>query len=255
MGLRRVFILRGEGIECERESFRFFQSNDLYCEPQYLFVQDLLKDPNAVLRTSRPGDIVFFPGGFSFADHFGSGKLLSYKLSEKGLFKNFLTHELHLVGGCNGFQVLAEAGLFGKSVELKHNSKEGQGFGFTNRWISTTGLGPIEGKTFSLPVRHGEGRLSRETSSWEAHVRPILRYDDPAFDNGSIDQVAGLWAKHGKSQVVGMMPHPEIALRPLDGPDNIGPETAALLTRNVSTHTGDGLRLMRDLFKEILKEG
>lgn len=254
MSQRKVFVLAGEGIECEKESLRFFSTPELNLAPELLWVQKLLREPEKTLGQMRAGDWVFFPGGFSFADHFGSGKLLSYQLNEQGIYKKFLARGLNLLGVCNGFQVLTEAGLFGDGVALLANEVRGERIHFTNRWVDLETAGPVATAKWHLPVRHGEGRLQRKAPQWAKNVQPFLVYRDEKFHNGSVEDVAGLWATYGQSKVIGLMPHPEIALRPLDNPDTIGPEIAGLQkgaqNSKVRQSVGDGLRLVQEIFKE-----
>ena len=247
--MRRLFILTGEGIECEKEARQFFSLPPFETEAVYAPVPKILRGEMSIERDAKPGDFVFLPGGFSFSDHFGSGKLLAYKLNEKKFFEKVLSSRLHLLGICNGFQVLTESGLFGRGVRLEANQK---GMGFTNRWVKLQPaadlfqLGPIE-----VPVRHGEGRLVRDAKAWEPQVRPFLYYDDARFDNGSVDRVAGLRAEIGGSYVWGLMPHPEIAARPSDHPDAIGPDKMGLSrgALNKATEAGDGLKLVLEIFR------
>ncbi len=238
-----MFVLCGEGIQCEKESLHFFHHPELESSAQLLLVQDLLQNPEASLKNSSSGDLVVFPGGFSFADHFGSGKLLSFKLSEKNIFKMLIDRGLHLIGTCNGFQVLTEARIFGEGVRLEHNRFANRDLGFVNRWVDLKTADPLREFKVRIPVRHGEGRLLRDSSQWNKNVRPFLFYDDAFFDNGSVDRVAGLWCREGRSQIVGLMPHPEIALRSSDEPDGSG------------LQAGGGLILMKEIFKTLGQEG
>lgn len=249
MSRRKMGILVGEGIECERESARFFQALG-GIETLYLRVQDLLRDGERTLAPLGTGDWIFLPGGFSFADHFGSGRLLSHALAGKGFFAAALARGLHFMGVCNGFQVLTEAGLFGAGVTLESNRVGNARPGFVNRWVETVGLGFCEGHRFTLPVRHGEGRLVRAASRWEEGVTPFLRYDDAQFENGSLDGVAGLVARRGPSRVIGMMPHPEIAMRPADAPDALTVEWPEEKRAARFAADGDGARIAKLILEE-----
>jgi len=199
--------LFGEGIECEKESRRLFLASPDF-EVFDLSVAELLqKDFNLEVKKN---DLFFIPGGFSFADHFGSGRLLSYLLQEKAFFNSVIDGGGHLMGVCNGFQMLCQAGLFGENVELKKN-RQGS---FCNRWVQVK----WQENEFCFPVRHGEGRLTVE-GALASHVESFLHYNDPSFDNGSFEQIAGLKAKIKESYLWGMMPHPEIVLRSIDEPN------------------------------------
>lgn len=245
--MKQIFILRGEGIECEKESFRFFSYPQLLSKPRYLNVPELLDNPEKLLSSLNKGDWVLFPGGFSFADHLGSGRMLSFKLFEKGIYQEFLKREVHMLGICNGFQILASAGLFGKNISLEKNRPSG----FRNQWVKLKGW---DGQDFFFTCRHGEGRLQVEEGKLEAHVRAFLHYNDKNFENGSFQKIAGLVARHGESRVVGLMPHPEISLRAIEGPDFVGPEHPGEFAYQMEAKAGQGVQFFNDLVQTI-KEG
>ncbi len=251
---RKILIVSGEGIECEKEAFRFFQTPTLGLTPSYLPVPRLLTEGvDAFLGDLQAGDWIFFPGGFSFADHFGSGRLLAFELRRIDFFERALKKGLHLMGICNGFQVLTQAGLFGEKVELLENrNREGSPIGFRNQWIkglTSNLLGPPE--KFRLCVRHGEGRLSGLKFA-KKEVSPLLYYDQGSenqFFNGSEEEIAGLIAVYGVSKVIGMMPHPEVSMRAVDDPDFSGPEFMVESRGRAFERRGDGVRLMERILK------
>lgn len=223
------WVLVGEGIECELEAERALAA--LGRRTQRVRVQDLLAGRAPALPT---GGWVLLPGGFSFADHFGSGRLLAYQLSETGFFAQAEAQGTNLLGICNGFQVLTRSGVFGEGVSLEANS----GGHFIDRWVALEGRGPLQGFTGRLPVRHGEGRLVRTRAAWDAGVEPFLVYRDETFDNGSVERVAGLIARRPKSLIVGLMPHPEVALRGADDPDTFAAQNSG---------PGPGLEFLRQI--------
>src|SRR5690606_23680537 len=140
-------------------------------------------------------------------------------------------------------------GFFGEGVSLEGNKVSGRRVGFVKRWVETRGLAFLEGESFLLPVRHGEGRVRRSTSEWAAGVRPFLAYQDSVFSNGSFENVAGLCAERGEIRVVGLMPHPEIAARPLDTPDALAVEWPEEKRSSLMEYVGDGSRLVRALME------
>jgi phosphoribosylformylglycinamidine synthase len=88
---RRAFVLRGEGIECEEELFRFLSLPELGFQCVYVNLPELFENPDETLfKKLQESNWVFFPGGFSFADHFGSGRLLSFELASIHFFKTLL---------------------------------------------------------------------------------------------------------------------------------------------------------------------
>jgi phosphoribosylformylglycinamidine synthase len=248
-----MLILSGEGIECEKESFRFFSSASFELEVSIAPVPKILSESFKAFEFLGAGDWLFIPGGFSFADHFGSGKLLAHQLRSKGFLRECLKRGVHLMGVCNGFQVLVETGLFGAGVKLCAN--ESQRPGFVNRWVECEAAEFLSSREFFLPVRHGEGRLVRETPRWHEGVRPFLFYRDPSFDNGfdngSVDRTAGLVARIEKSSVWGLMPHPEIAFRNFDSPDAVGSEFSGLENFPLAQTAGDGVELVKAIFNEV----
>lgn len=253
MRARRIFILTGEGIECEREAQRFFSLPLFGSETEMCPVPKILSGGLALTERAQGGDWVFFPGGFSFADHYGSGRLLSYELRTAGLFDALIGRGVNLMGACNGFQVLVEGGLFGRNLSLEANEVGGRAFGFHNRWVECRGAGPLKGENYTLCVRHGEGRLHRQ-GAWAEGVQPLLHYNDAAFDNGSIEGTAGLIARRGDSRIIGLMPHPEVSARPADAPDACGPEFMPDFRRGLFEARGDGVRFMQRLFDDRSEE-
>lgn len=206
-----IKILRGEGIECENELKRILEQQGHSCE--YWELPRLLQDPEHYLNRLIKGDWVFLPGGFSFADHLGSGRLLAFELNEIKFFDKVFLKEANLWGICNGFQVLVAAGLFG-DVELKHNEFEGRPSIFEDKWVKL--YSPTLREEYFYPARHGEGclKLNRPAPNTEC----FIRYLD-SWTNGSDDNTAGLIRKVGKSTVIGLMPHGEILSRPEQNPD------------------------------------
>jgi len=248
---RRGWILKGEGIECEEELFRFLSIPALnFTELEYVKVPELLRDPeNTLYKKIKINDFVFFPGGFSFADHYGSGRLLSFLLKDKNFFEFLIKNSCHLVGICNGFQVLAQADLFGKELRLLHNqNSKGENLAFRNRWVQTRFTLNDE-DSFRLSVRHGEGRVDLGSKkTLESKVSPLFFYDDSRFENGSFQNVAGLVARFGDSRVIGMMPHPEVSYRPIDDPNFGGPDFLSESRSRKHDSNGDGTRFMLKLF-------
>lgn len=167
--------------------------------------------------------ILALPGGFSYGDSLGAGRLLGLDLT--GWFADQLqeavARSMPVIGICNGFQALVSAGLLpggGRPAALVANASGH----FECRWV-TLGPGPATSvwlddldEPIRCPVAHGEGRLEVEDrAAIEGHI--AFRYLDPSGapaqgrypdnPNGSIDDVAGL--VDGTGLVLGLMPHPE----------------------------------------------
>ncbi len=169
-----------------------------------------------------------FPGGFSYGDDLGAGRILASRLGSVlgDALRRLLDKGGLVLGICNGFQVLVRCGLLpggdstGRST-LAHN-ESGR---FEARWVKLlprTGRSPFV--TFSepieLPVAHGEGRfLTAEPADLdrlEQSGQAILWYVDdsgratmeyPANPNGSARAIAGICDPTGR--IFGLMPHPE----------------------------------------------
>ncbi len=255
--MSRAWVLSGEGIECEKETLRFLRQKIFSYEtvsevPVHTFRHHL----NSFFSKVQTNDLIFFPGGFSFSDHFGSGRLLAFKLKEWGFFEELKKHRVNVFGACNGFQVLTEAGFFGADTKLLPNlNKNKKPIGFVNRWVKTLWVhdSTAAKNEFYLPVRHGEGRLHLpEGKTLPPNVEPILKYNDDVFSNGSYENIAGLYSRiktdNGFLNVAAMMPHAEIALRPMDQPDFCGPEFMPSFREQQSVNEeGHGIQFMKQL--------
>lgn len=239
---RRAFVLRGEGIECEMELFRclgLFVGTVLE-SVSFVAVSDLRKSSKFFFESLLPGDFFFLPGGFSFSDHFGSGRLLAAVLREQNLIEEMEKRRFHLLGICNGFQTLAHLGAFGKGVCLLSNNPPG----FQNRWVNLK----WEQEVFRFPVRHGEGRLVVDPGG-ESKTQIFLTYDDPSFSNGSQSQAAGLLTQFKSGSCVwGLMPHPEIALRVRDDPAFRGPGFNEASKNQDWVFEGSGVKFFQKMF-------
>jgi phosphoribosylformylglycinamidine synthase len=154
------------------------------------------------------------PGGFSFGDELGSGKILALKLRHGvgGALSSYVDAGGAVLGICNGFQVLTRLGVFGSDVVLTQN----EGGHFINQWVGlevagrnifTERLRRAGVSRLELPMRHGEGRLviAGAQAQLAAGVEVAFRYEQNV--NGAWERVAGLSSHRGR--VVGLMPHPE----------------------------------------------
>ncbi|MDR9446409.1 MAG: phosphoribosylformylglycinamidine synthase subunit PurQ [Balneolaceae bacterium] len=169
-------------------------------------------------------DMVVVPGGFSYGDYLRTGAIARFSPIMESI-QDFAKKGGPVIGICNGFQILLEAGLLPgvmlhnknlrficKSVHLR--VEEG------NRSHFTQGLDPAE--VFKIPVSHGEGnyRIDEEgLKRLEDHQQIVFRYvnelgdvDPEANVNGSTAAIAGICNVQGN--VLGLMPHPERAAEP-----------------------------------------
>lgn len=188
-------------------------------------------------------DAVILPGGFSYGDHLRAGAIARFS----PIMSEVIEHAERggpVIGICNGFQVLCEAGLLPgtllvnkdrlfvcKNVHIRSESDDS---------LMNSELG--EGEVLSIPVAHKEGRFyapEKDIDELEEQDRVIFRYCnekgdlDPKKDpNGSLGYIAGI-CNEGRN-VIGMMPHPERAADPALG-------------------NTDGAALLRPLAKELEK--
>jgi phosphoribosylformylglycinamidine synthase subunit PurQ / glutaminase len=160
-------------------------------------------------------DAVVLPGGFSYGDYLRCGAIARFSPATAAV------HEFALAGGlvlgiCNGFQILCEAGLLPGALVRNESLRfvcrdvaltvERDDLGFTGRCTA--------GQRLVLPVKHGDGRYLPPSDLDPAQV--VLRYvDNP---NGSVEDISGVCNPAGN--VMGLMPHPEHAVDPLLGSDD-----------------------------------
>jgi phosphoribosylformylglycinamidine synthase I len=186
-------------------------------------------------RDLRGADMVIVPGGFAYGDYLRTGALakLSPVMDE---VKKFAARGGPVLGICNGFQILCEAGLLPgallQNVETKflsqfvHLKVESAATPFTKKY----GVGDI----ITCPIAHGEGNYYADSDTikrLEGEGQVVFRYTDAHGNanhnsrttnpNGAINSIAGI--TNTKRNVVGMMPHPERSVELLTG--GIGGET------------------------------
>ncbi len=165
-------------------------------------------------------DAVVLPGGFAHGDYLRPGAIARFS-PVMGAVTAFARDGGPVVGICNGFQILTEAGLLPGALQKNRGLKFICRNVFvrveTSESVLTSGAGV--GDVLELPINHFEGNYtcSPETLvELRADDRIVLRYvENP---NGSIDDIAGICSP-GRN-VVGLMPHPERACDPLLGSDD-----------------------------------
>jgi phosphoribosylformylglycinamidine synthase I len=161
-------------------------------------------------------DAVVVPGGFSYGDYLRVGAIARFSPVMESVIE-FARGGGAVLGICNGFQVLCEAGLLPGAL------LPNVGLRFVCRQVDlevenvdtpfTRGCAP--GELLSIPVKHTTGRYyapAEELAVMETHNQVVLRYAG-ANPNGSTNDIAGVCNREGN--VFGLMPHPEHAVDPL----------------------------------------
>ncbi|MDI3340365.1 MAG: phosphoribosylformylglycinamidine synthase subunit PurQ [Sphaerobacter sp.] len=191
-------------------------------------------------------DALIIPGGFSYGDYLRAGAIARFT-PVMGAVARFAEAGGPVLGICNGFQILTEAGLLPGAL-LRN-----QQLTFVSTWVHvrvesnrtcwTAGMTP--GEVLRLPIAHGEGRYYADPETLarlEANGQVIFRYTDAAGNvtpeadpNGAVNAIAGIANERGN--VVGLMPHPERAFDALIGSDDGLKILSAVLTAGVDAAT------------------
>ena len=248
----RVAVLKAPGTNCDGETlYAFEQAGAL---PELVWLDDLKQG------TKKLDDyqILAIPGGFSYGDDLGAGKLAANELKSilSDSLGRFLQQQKLVIGICNGFQVLVKAGILpggklgaAQEVTLAWNDS-GK---FEDRWVYlrpefnvciwTQGME----ESIELPVAHGEGKfLTKDQTALEQLLgfgQIVLHYADPEGreagypwnPNGSVWNIAGICDPSGR--VFGLMPHPERHVAATQHPR---------WTREGRTGEGAGLQIFRN---------
>ena len=173
-----------------------------------------------------PVDLIVLPGGFSYGDYLRSGAIAA----RAPVMRTIATRAaagVAVLGICNGFQILCEAGLLPgvlmRNASLHFVCREVHLRVETTNSIFTSGY--RKGQVLRCPVAHGDGnyrcdddtlrRLNGEDRIAFRYVDAAGRRTPEASPNGSLDDIAGILNE--RRNVLGMMPHPENLIEPLQG--------------------------------------
>ncbi len=201
-------ILVFPGSNCDHDCYHVVR-HVLNCEAEFVWHKE---------KELRGFDVIIIPGGFSYGDYLRTGAIAKFSPVMKAV-KKFAKNGGLIIGICNGFQILLEAGLLPGAVlrnkSLKFICKdifirvENNNTPFTNQCN--------DNKVLKLPIAHAEGSYFADTATLSSLIKNqqiIFRYSDKsgnitdsANPNGSIENIAGICNK--ERNILGMMPHPE----------------------------------------------
>jgi phosphoribosylformylglycinamidine synthase I len=199
------------------------------CDHDAHYVAETIMGQDARLIWHKEGsigdvDVVILPGGFSYGDYLRCGAIARFSPVMKDVVR-FANNGGLVIGICNGFQVLTEAGLL-PGVLLRNKSLhfickylnlrvENTDTSFTNKCVKN--------EVLEIPIAHGEGNYYSDADTLkrlEDESRIVFRYcdekgnvTDESNPNGSMNNIAGIINERGN--VLGMMPHPERASDPV----------------------------------------
>jgi phosphoribosylformylglycinamidine synthase subunit PurQ / glutaminase len=167
-------------------------------------------------------DAVVVPGGFSYGDYLRAGAIARFAPVMTEVV-DAARRGMPVLGICNGFQVLCEAGLLPGAL----TRNVGLHFVCRDVWLRVTSTATAWTSRFQsdadllVPLKSGEGRYVAPDGvldELEGERRVVFRYHDNV--NGSLHDIAGVSSANGR--VVGLMPHPEHAIEALTGPSDDG---------------------------------
>ena len=181
-------------------------------------------------RDLAGADAVILPGGFSYGDYLRTGAIARFARVMSAV-EEFAAAGGPVLGVCNGFQILCEAGILPGALIRN------RGLSFVCRWVNLrTEAGATksssnlttwpDGEVLHIPIKHGEGQFiasEAELDRIEAEGLVALRYcsatgdvAEPFNPNGAARGIAGI--RNAAGNVLGLMPHPEHAVDPDLGP-------------------------------------
>jgi phosphoribosylformylglycinamidine synthase len=197
------------------------------CDRDVAYVtQSLLQQPTRMVWHEESDlsdlDVIIVPGGFSYGDYLRCGAIARFSPAMQATIKHAEQGKL-VLGICNGFQVLTEAGLLPGALVRNRDLHficdrvplrvERTDLPWTQYYQN--------GAVITLPIAHGEGNYYADAGTLaelEANGQIVFRYATDASSsnpNGSLNNIAGICNRKGN--VLGMMPHPERASDPLLG--------------------------------------
>ncbi|MDD3804258.1 MAG: phosphoribosylformylglycinamidine synthase I [bacterium] len=250
----KSLVVKADGSNCEIETD--FILRKVGFESDIIHLNTLMHEPKSILGYS----FIVFPGGFSYGDYTGSGRIAASIIKHHLLenLETFISQGKLILGICNGFQILVKSGIlpnssksFKQEVSLIFNDSHK----YEDRWVklqvsdNSVFTKNFE-KTIYLPVAHGEGKFIYESNKTEIDDLVVLRYVDeknkptmkyPQNPNGSTDSIAAIADESGR--VMGLMPHPERFIR-----------KEQFFTNKTEINEPHGIRFFENAFTYIKEE-
>ena len=199
---RAIGVLRFPGTNCDRDVFEAVEQ--VHQKAEWLWHADRFD--------FRQYEALILPGGFSYGDYLRSGALAAKSPAMKSV-SEAAENGVPILGICNGFQILCEAGLL-PGVLIRNQARR-----FRDEWVKLVLVHQHEkfandvakNQSLTLPIAHGDGRYyidpnglkdlyHHEQIWWKYEINP----------NGSVDDIAGVMNRN--KNVAGLMPHPERAI-------------------------------------------
>ena len=181
--------------------------------------------------SNRDVDLIVIPGGFSYGDYLRSGAIAA-RSPVMDVIRERAAKGVKVLGVCNGFQVLTEAGLLPgvlmRNASLRFVCKEVK-LAVANADTAFT-RGYTEGQVIRCPVAHHDGNYFADPATLaaiEANGQVAFRYAEGTNPNGSINDIAGVF--NAEKNVLGLMPHPEDLIESAHGGIDGRPLFSALL--------------------------
>jgi phosphoribosylformylglycinamidine synthase I len=219
-----VVVFPGTWSDCD---FHHVISEVLHQPVRYVWHRD---------RDLHDLDCVILPGGFSYGDYLRAGAVAG-RSPVVEMLPAFTARGGVVLGSCNGFQILCEAGLLpGALMRNECLQYRCQSVRLTVENADTVFTRGLAGRVLTMPISHGEGKYYADPATLAGlreRRQVVFRYAD-ANPNGSLDNIAGVVSEDGS--VLGLMPHPERAAEAVVGGT-------------------DGLALFQSLLGSLVEDG
>ena len=227
-----VVVFPGTWSDCD---FHYVISEVLHQPVRYVWHRD---------RKLDDLDCVILPGGFSYGDYLRAGAVAG-RSPVVEVLPEFTARGGVVLGSCNGFQILCEAGLLpGALMRNECLQYRCQSVHLSVDNADTLFTRGLAGRVLTLPISHGEGKYYADAATLatlKERGQIVFRYTDAegrptraANPNGSLDNIAGVISEDGN--VLGLMPHPERAAESVTGGT-------------------DGLALFQSLLDSLVEDG